>query len=185
VRSSHTSTAGLLAWPHPDGTGPLPARRPNQVTMTPVPLSVPRSPPAAPPLPISSISFLARSPCSRRRSSGRWCSGARAPRSPTASTRCEIPRPRLHWRRADSAPLPVFRIKPFDAAGALIRSPKMCLLTTDDGCCSDRDRRTGAAPKWKEMSGSSIFKAESAAAAAVPAASRDRQVRNFGSAFCE
>jgi len=32
VRSSHTSTAGLLAWPHPDGAGSLPARRPNQVT---------------------------------------------------------------------------------------------------------------------------------------------------------
>nr|CAB3500633.1 unnamed protein product [Digitaria exilis] len=32
VRSSHTSTAGLLAWPHPDGAGPLPARRPNQPT---------------------------------------------------------------------------------------------------------------------------------------------------------
>ncbi|WVZ57150.1 hypothetical protein U9M48_007574 [Paspalum notatum var. saurae] len=32
VRSSHTSTAGLLAWPHPDGAGPLPPRRPNQPT---------------------------------------------------------------------------------------------------------------------------------------------------------
>lgn len=32
VRSSHTSTAGLLAWPHPDGAGSLPARRPNQPT---------------------------------------------------------------------------------------------------------------------------------------------------------
>ncbi|KAL6594039.1 hypothetical protein ACP70R_048940 [Stipagrostis hirtigluma subsp. patula] len=32
VRSSHTSTAGMLAWPHPDGAAPLPARRPNQPT---------------------------------------------------------------------------------------------------------------------------------------------------------
>lgn len=42
VRSSHTSTAGLLAWPHPDGAGSLPARRPNQVTRSSVP------PPPAP-----------------------------------------------------------------------------------------------------------------------------------------
>ncbi|KAL6878412.1 hypothetical protein ACP4OV_012582 [Aristida adscensionis] len=32
VRSSHTSTAGMLAWPHPDGAAPVPARRPNQPT---------------------------------------------------------------------------------------------------------------------------------------------------------
>ncbi|XP_062215448.1 uncharacterized protein LOC133916003 [Phragmites australis] len=32
VRSSHTSTAGMLAWPHPDGAAPSPGRRPNQPT---------------------------------------------------------------------------------------------------------------------------------------------------------
>jgi hypothetical protein len=32
VRSSHTSTAGLLAWPQPDGAASQAPRRPNQVT---------------------------------------------------------------------------------------------------------------------------------------------------------
>jgi len=40
VRSSHTSTADLLAWPQPQGQGPAPAtpsppRRPGQVASTP------------------------------------------------------------------------------------------------------------------------------------------------------
>ncbi|KAK8445793.1 hypothetical protein SEVIR_9G385900v4 [Setaria viridis] len=87
VRSSHTSTAGLLAWPHPDGAGPLPARRPNQ---------------------------------------------------PTEELRKVV----------------------FGGQGT----------EEADGL---NKMRTGSAPKWKEMTGSSIFKAESASAA--PAASRDRQ----------
>ena len=72
----------------------------------------------------------------------------------------------------------MIRIRPFDAIGALYIcvTTKMWLLT-DYGCCSDRSRSTGSAPKLKEMTGSGIFKAGSAAAA--PAASRDRQVRNF------
>ncbi|RLN18674.1 uncharacterized protein C2845_PM02G24490 [Panicum miliaceum] len=87
VRSSHTSTAGLLAWPHPDGAGPLPARRPNQ-------------------------------------------------------------------------PTEEFRKVVFGGQGA----------EAADGV---NKMRTGSAPKLKEMTGSGIFKAGSAAAA--PAASRDRQ----------
>ncbi|PUZ40866.1 hypothetical protein GQ55_9G456600 [Panicum hallii var. hallii] len=87
VRSSHTSTAGLLAWPHPDGAGPLPARRPNQ-------------------------------------------------------------------------PTEEFRKVVFGGQGA----------EAVDGV---NKMRTGSAPKLKEMTGSGIFKAGSAAAA--PAASRDRQ----------
>ncbi|CAL4939713.1 unnamed protein product [Urochloa decumbens] len=87
VRSSHTSTAGLLAWPHPDGSGPLPARRPNQ-------------------------------------------------------------------------PTEEFRKVVFGGQG------------TEDADGRYKMRTGSAAPKWKEMTGSGIFKAESAAA---PAASRDRQ----------
>jgi len=87
VRSSHTSTAGLLAWPHPDGAGPLPARRPNQ-------------------------------------------------------------------------PTEEFRKVVFGGQGA----------EAADGV---NKMSTGSAPKLKEMTGSGIFKAGSAAAA--PAASRDRQ----------
>ncbi|CAN6319783.1 unnamed protein product [Urochloa humidicola] len=88
VRSSHTSTAGLLAWPHPDGSGPLPARRPNQ-------------------------------------------------------------------------PTEEFRKVVFGGQG------------TEEADGRNKMRTGSAVPKWKEMTGSGIFKAESAAAA--PAASRDRQ----------
>ncbi|KAF8698632.1 hypothetical protein HU200_034877 [Digitaria exilis] len=91
VRSSHTSTAGLLAWPHPDGAGPLPARRPNQ-------------------------------------------------------------------------PTEEFRKVVFGGQGAEEADARKNMR-----CCSfDRSRK-----KWKEISGSSILKAE--ASAAAPTASRDRQ----------
>ncbi|CAN6325045.1 unnamed protein product [Urochloa humidicola] len=88
VRSSHTSTAGLLAWPHPDGAGPLPARRPNQ-------------------------------------------------------------------------PTEEFRKVVFGGQG------------NEEADGRNKMRTGSAVPKWKEMTGSGIFKAESAAA--TPAASRDRQ----------
>ncbi|CAN6300704.1 unnamed protein product, partial [Urochloa humidicola] len=88
VRSSHTSTAGLLSWPHPDGAAPPPARRPNQ-------------------------------------------------------------------------PTEEFRKVVFGGQG------------TEEADGRNKMRTGSAVPKWKEMTGSGIFKAESAAAA--PAASRDRQ----------
>ncbi|XP_022685352.1 uncharacterized protein LOC101782420 isoform X1 [Setaria italica] len=114
VRSSHTSTAGLLAWPHPDGAGPLPARRPNQVT---TPLLLPRR---------HSRSF----------------SSYLIPRS-------------LALQPTEELRKVVFGGQGTEEADGLNKM------------------RTGSAPKWKEMTGSSIFKAESASAA--PAASRDRQ----------
>ncbi|KAF8780303.1 hypothetical protein HU200_001697 [Digitaria exilis] len=109
VRSSHTSTAGLLAWPHPDGAGPLPARRPNQV---PPALDLSSSPVDLPPSvraarrrrrrrfrSWSSILSPDRLLCSQRRSSGRWCSEARAPRMPTPTkTLCRL-------ADSDAAPL--------------------------------------------------------------------------------
>ncbi|RLN41068.1 uncharacterized protein C2845_PM01G16850 [Panicum miliaceum] len=105
VRSSHTSTAGLLAWPHPDGAVAPPARRPNQVATQALPLFFPRS----------------------------------------SSTR---------------PPTEEFRKVVFGGHGA-------------EGVDGVNKMRTGSAPKLKEMTGSGIFKAGSAAAA--PAASRDRQ----------
>lgn len=104
VRSSHTSTADLLAWPQPQGPAPAtpsPPRRPGQVTQQHPHLRSPPSPsmrififlplPRCVPLLIDHklASSVARS---RRRLSGRWCSGVRSPRRrPTASPRGQIP----------------------------------------------------------------------------------------------
>ncbi|CAL4922945.1 unnamed protein product [Urochloa decumbens] len=132
VRSSHTSTAGLLAWPHPDGSGPLPARRPNQVT-----------------IPIFTFPRLLLHPAPYVRAARR--------RFPSLSS---ILFYFITPRSPSLQPTEEFRKVVFGGQG------------TEDADGRNKMRTGSAAPKWKEMTGSGIFKAESAAA---PAASRDRQ----------
>nr|CAB3495746.1 unnamed protein product [Digitaria exilis] len=126
VRSSHTSTAGLLAWPHPDGAGPLPARRPNQVT---------------PALDLSS-----------------------SPGRSSSIRPCGTPPP--------PPPLPILELYLITRSLALQPTEEFRKVVFGGQGAEEADARKNM-KKWKEISGSSILKAE--ASAAAPTASRDRQ----------
>jgi hypothetical protein len=188
VRSSHTSTADLLAWPQPQGPAPAtpsPPRRPGQVT-------------AAPPSSLSSFSlhaYLHLPPPSpdacrfwlTKLASLRFAQPSEAIRKVVFGGQVTEEEADSLTKRSDSLPLQI-PASSLALDRALARDPSIRVkgfvhLDWYDAHLDDRSsRKPCSAPKWKEMTGSGIFAAGSngdageAAAAAKPARTSSRQV---------
>jgi hypothetical protein len=191
VRSSHTSTAGLLAWPQPDGAASQAPRRPNQVTpLFYSPCSILhhlRIPRAARRFWSSLISYCSSVSLQPTEEFRKVVFGGQVTEEADGLNKTKMWDSFRAFTAGFLPPLLWFGIG--SQAVLCDRYPHAwssfcgCFLITVAPSCSHHSRRTTAsAPKSKETTGIGMFKAESAAAA-VTTASRDRQVHNFGSAF--